>query len=341
MNREALVTRLRGARREIEPGQEVEVGLFRPADALGVSLAYLDVYGDAFPIEHVYDPAEVARRNATGDQHTIVARTPRGEVVGLAGLFRGAPNPDVFEAGQLMVIRAYRNGHVGQAIAHETMGVQRRALELPVVFGEAVCNHPASQRLAFAEGLDCTGLALECMPARTYEAEGGVPGNVSLLFMFGVLGPERRAIRMPEPYGAVIRELFHRFGLERDLLAAKPLSGTTGWTEFLLPEAGLCRLTVPRTGADFEAVVAGAEARAGTVQAYLDLGDPAVDHAVGLLRDRGYFFGGLLPHWFGPDGLLMQRTPREPDWEAIRLHGGRARAMLDLVRADRESVTRP
>jgi len=339
MSRETLIARLREARREIEPDQEVEVGLFRPEDALGVSLAYLEVYGDAFPIEHVYDPDEVVRRNATDDQYTIVARTGRGEVVGLAGLFRHAPNPDVYEAGQLMVIKAYRNSHVGQAIAHETMGVQRRALELPVVFGEAVCNHPASQRLAFAEGLDCTGLEVECMPAKTYEVEGGVSRNVSLLLFFSTLRPSPCAVRAPEPYGGILRELWDRFGLVRDPLDAQPLAGDTQWSEFLLPEAGLCRLTVPRAGADLAAVAAGAEERAGTVQVFLSLGDPAVDQAVALLREQGYFFGGLLPHWFGPDGVVMQKTPREPDWEGIVLYGKRAKAMRDFVRTDRESVT--
>ncbi|MUM76618.1 GNAT family N-acetyltransferase [Pseudodesulfovibrio sp. F-1] len=341
MNREALIARLREARREIEPGQEVEVGLFRPEDALGVSLAYLEVYGDAFPIGHVYDPDEVVRRNATDDQYTIVARTPRGEVVGLAGLFRHAPNPDVYEGGQFMVLKQYRRSHVARDISREVMQVQARRLGLPVVFCEAVCNHPASQRVAFQDGLDCTGLALECMPAKTYEVEGGVSRNVSLLLMFAVLKPSPCAARAPEPYGGFLRGLWDRFGLVRETLAPQPLAGDTQWSEFLLPEAGLCRLTVPRAGADFDAVTAGAEERAETIQIFLNLGDPAVDQAVDLLRERGYFFGGLLPHWFGADGLVMQKTPREPDWDAIILYGKRSKAMCDMVRADRESVTVP
>lgn len=338
MSQEALIARLRAARREIEPDQEVEVGLFRPEDALGVSLAYLEVYGDAFPVKHVYDPDEVVRRNATDDQYTIVARTPRGEVVGLAGLFRQAPNPDVYEAGQFMVLKEYRSGHVARDISREVMQAQAQRLGLPVTFCEAVCNHPASQRIASHDGLACAGLAVECMPAKTYKAEGGVSRNVSLLYMFAVHGSQPCDLCAPAPYAAIIRELWERFGLVRDQLARQPLAGETEWTEFLLPEAGLSRLTVPRAGADFEAVAAGAEDRAGTVQVYLNLGDAAVDEAVALLRGRGYFFGGLLPHWFGPDGLIMQKTPQEPDWEAIILDGEQAQAMGDFVRADRETV---
>jgi hypothetical protein len=268
----------------------------------------------------------------------VVARTPRGEVVGLAGLFRHAPNPEVYEAGQLMVLRQYRDSRVGAAIARQIMGALPRELGLPVVFGEAVCNRPTSQRLASGQGLACTGLEVECMPAKAFRAEGGVIRNVSLLLMFMVNVRRRCTVCVPAHYEEFVAGMYRDFGLERDLLAPGPLAGATEWTEFLLPEAGLSRLTAPRTGADFDAVVAGAEARAGTVQVALNLGDPGVDEAVGLLRGRGYFFGGLLPHWFGPDGLVMQRTPQAPDWDAMCLDGEKARAMRDFVRCDREGV---
>lgn len=338
MQREAVIARLREARREIEPGQEVTVGLFRPEDALGVSLAYLEVYGDAFPIEHVYDPAEVIRRNASDDQYTVVARTPRGEVVGLAGLFRHAPNPDVYEVGQLMVLRQYRVSRLGAAIIRQVIGVLSRELGVAVVFGEAVCNHPASQRLVLQNGLACAGLAVECMPAKTYAVEGGAVRNVSLLLMFAVHVSSPCAICVPAPYHGILRELCDRFGLVRDSLAPRPLAGKTEWTEFLLSGARLSRITVSRAGADFGEVAAGAEDRAEAVQAYLNLGDPGVDEAVALLRGRGYFFGGLLPHWFGPDGLMMQKPRQEPDWDAMCLDGDMAMAMRDFVRADQKGV---
>ena len=338
MQREAVIARLREARREIEPGQELTVGLFRPEDALGVSLAYLEVYGDAFPIGHVYDPAEVIRRNATDDQYTVVARTPRGEVVGLAGLFRHAPNPDVYEAGQLMVLRQYRDNRVGAAIARQTLGALPHELGLRVIFGETVCNHLAPQRLFVQGGLACAGLEVECMPAKAFKAEGDEVRNISLLLMFAVHVSSPCAICVPAPYHGILRELCDRFGLVRTVLAPQPLVGKTEWTEFLLSGARLSRLTVGRAGAGFGEVAAGAEDRAEAVQAYLNLGDPGADEAVALLRGRGYFFGGLLPHWFGPDGLMMQKPRQEPDWDAMCLDGDMAMAMRDFVRADQKGV---
>ncbi|GAU08536.1 hypothetical protein [Desulfoplanes formicivorans] len=54
MNREKRIKSLIEARQDIEPGQDVEIDMFRPSDALGISLAYLAIHEDSFPIDHVY-----------------------------------------------------------------------------------------------------------------------------------------------------------------------------------------------------------------------------------------------------------------------------------------------
>ncbi len=328
-------------KREIEPGQEVEVGLFRPEDAPGISLAYLETYGETFPIGHVYDPEEVVRRNASDDQYTVVARTMRGNVVGLAGLFRHAPNPGVYEAGQLMVLKSYRKSHVAAEISRQILKSQPRGLGIPVVFAEAVCNHQVSQQLALQGGLTPTGLEVECMPSEAYKREGGVSRNVSLLLMFRVDEMKLSAIHIPEEYEQEINAILGMLGVQREKAIGGKLEGLTESQEFLLPDVGLARITVSRAGSDIQSIIDDAEAKAGhdgLVQMYLNLGEPGTPEAVSILRANGFFFGGLLPQWFGCDGLIMQKVPRPPDWDAMRLKGEMARAMRDYVRRDYEAV---
>ena len=74
-------------------------------------------------------------------------------------------------------------------------------------------------------------------------------------------------------------------------------------------------------------------------QVWLKPGFPRVGAAVNMLREQGYFLGGLLPRWFDHDGLLMQKLFCPPDWEGIRLHTDRAKTILELVREDRDRVT--
>ncbi len=341
MNRKKLIEGLQAKKTVVEAGQDVVVGLFKPEDALGVSLAYREIYGDSFPIEHVYDPEEVAKRNETEDQYTVVARTPKGEIIGLAGLFRHAPNKDVFEAGQLMVFKSYRSGEVAQEIVSLLLVDLPRRLGLEVVFVEAVCNHPASQQLAYTKGLMPTGIGLECMPAEAYATEGDVKRNVSLLLMFRVNKDQNHKVYLPPSYTKTMWGLYEKLGLSRSEGVGTNLSGKTAVEKFLLPDAKFARLTVEKAGTDFLGVIVDIEKNvggAGLIQTYVNIGDPSAPQGVNLLRERGYIFGGVLPLWFGSDGIIMQKLPREPEWDGIRLHYKESKKLLEYLRADYNTV---
>ena len=69
-------------------------------------------------------------------------------------------------------------------------------------------------------------------------------------------------------------------------------------------------------------------------QAFLPLTVAATGEAVDILRRRGYFLGGVMPRWFGDDGLLMQKVLGSPNFEGIRLYTDRAKNILELVTVD-------
>ena len=56
-----------------------------------------------------------------------------------------------------------------------------------------------------------------------------------------------------------------------------------------------------------------------------------------VLRQQGYFFGGVLPRWFDGDGLLMQKLECPPDYDGILLWSDFAKELLEFIRKDRES----
>jgi len=339
MGRGELIRKLRESYRAIEPDQDVTMGLFRPEDALGVALAYYETYGDTFPLEHVYDPEEIVRRNATDDQYTVVARTPRGEVVGLFGLFRHAPNPGVYEAGQLMVLKSYRKRHIStefSLLAHDKLPKQ---LRIPVVFLEAVSNHTVSQLIALPRGLAFTGLEVECMPSGVQAKENDASPNISLFLMFKLFEKTSCDVYLPEPYRTFCETMYAELALPRAFSSAAALTGETLASPFFIQETGLMRLTVTRAGRDFGEAVSAAEAKAGPrglIQVFLNLGDATAPPAVEMLRGRGYFLAGLLPYWFGADGLLLQKVRLEPDWDAIHGVDQKATAIRDMVREDFE-----
>jgi hypothetical protein len=66
---------------------------------------------------------------------------------------------------------------------------------------------------------------------------------------------------------------------------------------------------------------------------------PHIGVAVDLLREKGFFFGGMAPRWFGTDGLLMQRLlESETEYEKTKLYKPFSRELLAFIRTDREAV---
>lgn len=70
------------------------------------------------------------------------------------------------------------------------------------------------------------------------------------------------------------------------------------------------------------------------LQAFLRLGDETIGAAVEILRRRGYFLGGVLPGWYGGDGLLMQKVSIAVDEKTIHAYTKKAKAIKALVLKD-------
>jgi hypothetical protein len=101
----------------------------------------------------------------------------------------------------------------------------------------------------------------------------------------------------------------------------------------------VARIAVWETGPDFAPIFEAEEAEvigkgAVVIQVWLNLSRPWIAAAVDILREKGYFLGGILPRWFDGDGLLMQKVLKIPDWDGIRLQFERAKAVLERVKRD-------
>jgi hypothetical protein len=103
----------------------------------------------------------------------------------------------------------------------------------------------------------------------------------------------------------------------------------------------VARLAVYAAGADFESTFDEQEKTicekgAMVIQTWLKLGCPWINRVVDILRERGYFLGGILPRWFDVDGMLMQKIIGQPNWEGIQLYTERAKKILEIIKKDCE-----
>jgi hypothetical protein len=327
----------------IDPQEQIEVDLFRPADAQGIVELFRAVYGEGYPIKVFYDEKGLTDANAAGEYYSIVARTQSGKVVGVEHLYRSAPYKSLYEAGAGMVLKEYRQ-----------FGLNKRMLDfvfnkwvpkqgtIEETFGEAVCNHPYMQRVVSQMGHFETALEVALMPAEAYDKERSATGRVAALLIFRCFKPRPHAVFLPPAYEKELRWVYSRLDDSRELALGEKslpadLSSKAEMTVFDF--AKVARIAIHEMGNDLSEYLTSLEnqalaQKAVVIQVWLKLSAPWSGPAVDILRSKGFFWGGVLPRWFDQDGLLMQKLLCEPDFDGIQLYSDEAKEILSIVKED-------
>jgi len=343
MDRNEALRLLAADRRAVPEGEEYTARCLEPADAPGVARLFYAVYGDGYPIDTFYIPERLVEENRRGNIRSVVARTASGDVVAHVALYRSSPvNPNLYEYGVGLTLPAYRDTMAffrATRLIMELVGTGG----IDGIFGEAVCNHTITQKLVKYAGLQETALEPALMPARTYEAEGSADGRVGCIVSFRVDTDHRRLLHVPPAYREELAFLLHGLNLDRELVHTwLPLAGDGGRIDVKRFDfAGVARCTFAAPGENLGSLLVDLERGVREdgffmVQVYVDLGKPWSGSAVELLRGHGYSLGGLLPIWFGSDGLLMQKHFCAPGFDGLRILTERGRRVLEMVRHDWE-----
>ena len=320
-----------------------DVGSFRPEDAEGIAALFRAVYGEAYPVRIFYDPQALTDANSRGTYYSIVARSEQGKVIGAVHLFRSAPYENLYELGSGLVLREYRN-----------LGINRRLFEFafeqwvpkqPIieeVWGEPVCNHVINQKAVVDFHYIETALEVALMPAEAYDKEKSASGRVAALSAFRCYRPNPHTVYLPSVYEKESRFLYSALDDQRTILISDhslPDSVKSHADVTVFDFACVCRIAVRSMGSDFDTYMERMEAEAFdqnvvVLQVWINLACPHVGAAVDVLRNRGYFLGGLLPRWFGEDGMLMQKIVIDPCFDSIHLYSDRSKQIFELVQAD-------
>ncbi len=323
--------------------EQIEVDLFCPADAKGIVDLFRAVYGEGYPIKVFYDEKGLTDANADGEYYSIVARADSGRVVGVQHLYRSAPYKSLYEAGAGLVLKEYRQ-----------FGVNKRMLDfvfnkwvpkqgtIEHTFGEAVCNHPYMQRVVSQMGHVETALEIALMPAEAYDKEQSASGRVAALLIFRCYKSKPHGVFLPPAYEKELRWIYLRLDDSRDLSLGEKslpanLSSKAEMTVFDF--AKVARIAIYEMGDDLADCLTNLEnqalaQKAVVIQVWVKLSDPWSGEAVDILRNKGYFFGGVLPRWFDEDGLLMQKLVCDPGFDGIQLYSDEAKEILSMVKAD-------
>jgi GNAT superfamily N-acetyltransferase len=306
------------------------------------------VYGDGYPVKVVYEPKALIAAFEAGENIPVVARTPGGEVVGYAAMYRSAPNPKLYEVGQGLVLPAYRGVGIAARLGRATTDVLVSKLDLEVRFGEAVCNHTHIQKMESALGGLETAIEVDLMPHEAYVTEGSASGRVAALAMFRIFRARKKDIYLPSVYEDQIRYMYSGLGEAHEFLKAnEQLSANASEVKIhIFAFAQVARIDIHQAGVDLYEHLAKQEKALlekgiTVLQIWPRLSWPWVGEVVAMLRSMGYFLGGPLPGWYADaDALLMQKVVGEPNWDGIHLYSDRAKRIMELIHADWEAVCR-
>jgi hypothetical protein len=338
----AAISRIKAGWREIPPGQSYELDMLRPEDAPGVAQLFYTIYGDTYPVIGYYIPEQLIELNRQGRVLTVVARLDSGIIAGQGAYFQSSPpNKAVFEQGQLLVAPEYRNSFMAYKILNRLDALSRTMDQAEAFFGEAVCTHLVTQKSVSKQGFSECGLELALMPAGTYEKEGA-SGRVSCLLAARVDRDRALPLFLPQCYRDVLERILSGFSLDRAVCFAaadEPVAAACVLESAVFDFAQVMRVQVATVGRNFPACLEELDAKArvdglAVLQVYVNAGAPGVVFAVEALREKGFVFGGLLPRWFGTDGIMLQKLYVAPDFASVNLFSDLGKTIFSCVRAD-------
>ncbi len=338
---------LKQAWQTVDPDLKYTVGPLQPGDGQGVAQLFYSVYGDRYPVTDYYFPASIERLNAEGKLLTVVARLESGAIAGQGAYYQSSPpNKALFEFGQLLVTPEYRNTMVAAKITREMDRLSRTMVQAQGFFGEAVCTHTVTQKLVKKHAYAECGLEISLMPSGAYEKEGGGTQRVSCVLGTRVDRDRHMPLHLPECYRKELEYILSGFSLDREILFSAmdvPLTAQSVLDARTFDFAAVTRVQVPTVGADFPACILALDEDAkqrgmAVLQVFVNAGEPGTAFATQALRAQGFIFGGLMPLWFGTDGLMLQKLYVEPEFEAINLLVDKTKALLAGMRAEWENL---
>ncbi len=303
------------------------------------------VYGEDYLSAVVYDAAALSAAIRSGEQISFLARDGRGGFAGHIALKRSAPNPRLFEVAQGIVVAEHRKAGIFRHLFDAALNCARADPGCDGFFGTALTNHTISQRVLSEAGLRDVGFEIDYVPQRMMAKEGAAGAIATVVQYLGLNPTAPRPANVPERYRAWTARLLAICGEGTRVVAPRghrPLPASASRSETVdLPRFDMARLALERAGADLLSRVAGFERtarRAGrrTAQVLVNLEHASAATAIGLLRARGYAYGGLLPRYCadGAHAGLLYKSFGVPNFAEIKPYSEDARWLLGEVVGD-------
>ncbi len=323
-------------------GASLRVRLFRPEDAGQVARCAYHVYGYSYFGEHIYIPERLIAMNQTGDLISAVVVDDRERVFGhLALVF--SPDRVIPEEGQAFVMPATRGGGWLKRLK-QYLYDEAQTKGLPGVFSDGVTVHPYTQKANLAMDSRECGMALAFAPGNVQfnDIHAADDHRHSLVVFYKALTPDQRSrAYVPSRHVRMIAEIHDNLGITlEERQDAQPYAVQTILDTSANGSRGIAYLTVRQYGQDLVEQVAHQKKLLcchgmSVLQLDLPMNHPACATSCGSLEELGFFFSGVVPHYFGdaPSLRLEYLNNVEIDASSIVLESDFAKRLFEYIQA--------
>lgn len=327
----------------------VTIRKLEPGDVPSLVRCAVRCYGDSYPQRVFYDADEVRRLLSRELLYSAVAVDREDEVVAHLGMVlerRGNRTGDMV----LGIVDSRFRGHALSVHVGSILAQEFQRLGLIGLYQYATTAHGISQRLNLATSSIVTGVLLGYVPEVTSSMQRPtdplgwrIP---SIMLYLPLAEAPARTAYVPKRYRELVSDIYAGIGLERQLVeSGSGLPGAPTYLRSVLDTPrSLARVVVERAGRDLVSEVSRGLRDVGSSVAHiahidLRLSDPSTPESVEVLRELGFFFGGVLPEFRDGDVIRLQSTRQGLlDRSAIAVVSEASERHLDFVLADREAA---
>lgn len=324
-----------------------------PVDATNahrVGEVFRSIYGDDFPVKDVYNPEVLCREIQAGRLASALAFSKEEQAAGYVSMFKTAPNPRIWEAGNVTVVPTFTRTDVASRLVRYCLDlIARNTADCDGFFEESICSHYFTQVKAAKIGMVDCALELDQLDGKSLKDNKSNKANaarISCILSFQEMTDPHEPEYIPIRYNEILQQIARSLR-PRTLItstAVLPAYAITKLEEKYYASAGTWKVAVPTVGSDWAAAVddilnKARQRQVISLQIAINMACPQIGAAVEILRKQGFFFGGIAPRWFGTDGLLMQKLfGSKTEYEKIKLYTQTAKGLLSFIKSDRESV---
>lgn len=280
-------------------------------------------YGYAYPNYKVYDIDQMKAILAEGRQWSYVGVNDHGQILGHVALSFHDDFPGVPEVCAL-VSKQFCRGHnvAGRLVEQACQNAESEGVN--GLFAIPVAFHPYSekvfQRLAFVP----TGIFLHYVPSSCTVEYDGEERRLDA-FVCAKIFKQKPGLQLcvPDEHREFIDRLYHKLGMTHDFVEASDLFDETKYSMGYNSQIGICEVTVDRVGRDFgeEFEMWFKDCYKNNVEmmkVYLNMQDTSAVKGYELLKEKGFFFTGILPGADSGEYLIMQNLMGQTmEWDKV------------------------